>query len=252
MDCHDTPNLLDAYIDGELDPQRTAQLEAHILGCARCEASVGERRQLQSTLSGAAEYRAAPDSLRASVMREMERPPSAARRTRAPFWAWIPVAATIALSASTIWLAVHRSTAAAAEEIALRDAVSSHIRSLMASHLADIAISDQHAVKPWFAGKLDFSPPVIDHAAEGFPLAGGRLDYLEGRPVAAVVYNRRAHIINLFICPDPSATPSQPRTSEDRGYHEISWSDGAMRFWAVSDLNADELATFAKLIRNER
>src|SRR6185369_12222815 len=157
---------------------------------------------------------------------------------------WVSLAASVALAGLTIWFAVHRSAAAGIQDIALREAVSSHIRSLMASHLADIAVSDQHTVKPWFAGKLDFAPPVADFTADGFPLAGGRLDYVGGRPVAAVIYHRRAHVINLFSGPDLSGTASPPRMSEDRGYHALSWSDGSLRFCAVSDVSADELATF--------
>jgi anti-sigma factor RsiW len=118
----------------------------------------------------------------------------------------------------------------------------------MGAHLLDIPTSDQHTVKPWFAGKLDFSPPVTDLAAQGFPLAGGRLDYLDAHPAAALIYTRRAHTINLFITPDASPA-SEPRATTDRGYHAILWTDGAMRVRAVSDLNEDELLTFAHLYR---
>jgi anti-sigma factor RsiW len=119
----------------------------------------------------------------------------------------------------------------------------------MGAHLADIAVSDQHAVKPWFAGKLEFSPRVIDFAADGFPLAGGRLDYVAGRPAAAVVYTRRAHIINVLSYPDPSATDTPPQTTSDRGYQAISWAEPGVRLCAVSDLNADELMSLVRLVR---
>jgi anti-sigma factor RsiW len=143
------------------------------------------------------------------------------------------------------------STVSSAQDLVLREAVSSHIRSLMVTHLADIATSDQHTVKPWFQGKLDFSPAVVDHAADGFPLTGGRLDYVAGRPVAAVVYQRRAHVINLFTCPDGDAKASDPKSVLDRGYNAVTWSDGSMKFCAVSDVSGDELMNFVALVRGE-
>jgi anti-sigma factor (TIGR02949 family) len=250
MECTEVSTWLDAYIDGELEPERAAPLEAHVGGCARCATSIDERRSLRDTLAEGAEYRAAPAALRAAVLSRLNVADPPLRR--APAWAWMSVAACVALAGVTAWLAVHRPSVGAVEDLALREAVSSHIRSLMGSHLADIAVSDQHTVKPWFAGRLDFSPLVVDFASEGFPLAGGRLDYIGGRPVAAVIYNRRAHVINLFTCPDPSGGASPPRMTEDRGYHAVSWSDGSMRFCAVSDVNGDELATFVRMVRDER
>jgi anti-sigma factor RsiW len=239
--------VLDAFIDGELDEERAAQASAHAASCGRCAAAVEDRRTLRDSVRRSA-YRPAPESLRKAVLRSVREDGARAARWRAPLWAWGSLAACMALSAALLWIIVG-SRAASGEDLIVRDAVSSHIRSLMAAHLADVATSDQHTVKPWFAGKLDFSPKVVDFTPEGFPLTGGRLDYIAGRPVAAVVYQCRAHIINLFTCPDNTARAHAPQTSQDRGYNAVAWSDGAMRYCAVSDLAAPELRTFADLVR---
>jgi anti-sigma factor RsiW len=242
--------MLDAYIDGELEVAIAAQVGVHLGSCRACAANVEDRRALRDSVRQSGAYRVAPAPLRESVARELgrQRSQDAAGGARTPRWAWGSLAACLVLAGVVAWLLVVPRGAASAEDQILREAVSAHIRSLMATHLADIAVSDQHAVKPWFAGKLDFSPTVVDHAAEGFPLTGGRLDYVAGRPVAAVVYQRRAHVINLFTCPDTAAKASRPHSVQDRGFNAVTWSDGAMRFCAVSDVNKDDLLQFVSLV----
>lgn len=239
--------VLDAFIDGELDAEHAAQVSAHAASCGRCAAVVEDRRALRESVRRS-EYRPAPEALRRAVLRSVRERGESVVRGRTPLWAWGSLAACLMLSAALLWVLVG-ARVASGEDLLVRDAVSSHIRSLMASHLADIATSDQHTVKPWFAGKVDFSPKVTDFQAEGFPVTGGRLDYIAGRPVAAVVYQRRAHIINLFTCPDSTARARSPHALQDRGYNAVAWSDGAMRYCAVSDLAAPELMTFAELVR---
>jgi anti-sigma factor RsiW len=128
------------------------------------------------------------------------------------------------------------------------DVVTSHVRSLMAGHLTDVASTDQHTVKPWFAGKLDFSPPVTDFAAEGYPLIGGRLDYLHGRSVAALVYERRKHLINVFVWPTTEKDEAMTQSTTRQGFHVLHGTKRSMAFWIVSDLNAEELERFARLL----
>jgi anti-sigma factor RsiW len=162
---------------------------------------------------------------------------------------WLQALGLFGAGAATAWglsFALLLGTASQALDDAVTD---SHIRSLMAGHLMDVASSDHHTVKPWFAGKLDFSPPVVDLAAEGHPLIGARLDYIEGRAVAALVYRSGQHVVNLFVWPDSRDAASAPQLLARRGYNMVHWTEGGMQAWAVSDLNAAELQAFAKLAR---
>jgi anti-sigma factor RsiW len=131
----------------------------------------------------------------------------------------------------------------------LDELIAGHVRSLMVDHLVDVASTDQHTVRPWFNGKIDFAPPVADYASSGFPLIGGRVDYLAGRPVAALVYRHQQHVINVFLWPSGDASESAPRELSAQGYHLLRWSEGGLAYWAVSDLNARELTVLAELIR---
>jgi anti-sigma factor RsiW len=251
MDCEQVSASLDAYIDQELEPGPASELAGHARDCPRCAAAVAERQRLRSALAGGMSYHPAPRETARSIQESLRPPTLAPRRARAPGWAWGSLAASLVMAGMVIWSLVAPMRRGLADEV-VRDAVSSHIRSLMGSHLADIAVSDQHTVKPWFAGKVEFSPRVTDFASEGFPLVGGRLDYVAGRSAAAVIYTRHAHVINLLSCLDPDAKPSAPRTFTDRGYQAVAWTERGMRFCAVSDLNAEELMTFAELVRSPK
>jgi len=131
-----------------------------------------------------------------------------------------------------------------ADEFLATQLIASHVRSLMANHLTDVASSDQHTVKPWLDAKLDFAPPVVDLSSEGFPLVGGRLDYLDNRPVAALVYQRRKHFINLFVWPGETGAARPTMAMSHEGYQLLHWADPDFNYWAVSDVNANDLQTF--------
>ena len=172
-----------------------------------------------------------------------ETPPEVSR-LRPERWGWLAMAAALIVAVGGTWQVANQRAAA---ERLRGDLVASHVRSLMPGHLIDVASADQHTVKPWFNGKLDFSPPVPNLTSEGYPLLGGRMDYVGGRPVAVIVYGRRQHLIDLFVWPAESRAVG---SSFDRqGYHLISWADGGSAFWAASDLNAGELAEFVRLAR---
>ncbi|SRR6266581_3191730 len=199
----------------------------------------------------ATRYRASP-ALESTVRTEIALQSAAERRPprslpwRWPAWGFAAAgfAGGIIVSALVVLAAGRPGDAADKLEGEL---VNSHVRALMANHLTDVASADQHTVKPWFQGKLDYSPPVQDLAGQGFPLIGGRLDYLSGRAVAALVYRRRDHLINVFVWPDAAEEPRKPNIHQ--GYNVLGWRGAGMQYWAVSDLNAEELKTLGSLLR---
>jgi anti-sigma factor RsiW len=230
MSCHRTGSLLHAYFDNELDANAAAEFERHLEECAECVEQLDSLQTLRSSLAGAQLYHTAPPSLRRKV-----------RPAQTP-WRWIAIAAVIALCVFSGWQATlgTRQTGLATE------LVDAHLRSLQPGHLTDVVSSDQHTVKPWFAGKLDFSPPVRDFAAEGFPLEGGRLEVVQGRASAALIYGRRKHIVSVFIWPTRESANSA-RSGALQGYQWVRWSAGGMEFFAVSDASAADLVDFQRL-----
>jgi anti-sigma factor RsiW len=146
-------------------------------------------------------------------------------------------------------VALFQTTRAARTDAIVSQVVANHVRSLLAAQLVDVVSSDQHTVKPWFDGKIDFAPEVRDLSANGFPLVGGRLDYLDGKTIAALVYHRNKHPINLFITPAPTSRSTSTTTTNRRGYNVVAWTNNSMNYWAVSDLNQAELREFTELVR---
>ena len=241
-DCETTRLLVHGLIDGELDAANALAAEAHIADCADCAALHEEMIELRARLGAADLHYPAPPGLAARIdcaLGSARRP--AVRRPSLGWLNWASGGGLTALAASLlVLLMVPRGPDLPAEIVA------SHVRSLQAAHLVDVVTSDRHTVKPWFAGRIDFSPPVVDSSPAGFVLAGGRLDYVDGRPVAAIVYRRRQHVINLFIWPGPGG-PAPSADARD-GYNILHWTSGGMVHWAVSDLNAAELGQFAALV----
>lgn len=239
MDCSENRNLLHGYMDGELDVPATLDVERHLRACPACAAEAKNLQAVSTALRNPALYRAMPDRFTQRVLASIG---TAERRTPAfalRFWQFAALAASALLVLAVGW----RFFGSPPEPTLLaQEVVRSHVRSMMANHLTDVPSSDQHTVKPWFDGKLDFAPPVVDLAAEGFPLVGGRLDYLADRPVAALVYKRRLHVINLFVWPAAGAREAPPAAVQ--GYNVVQWARGGMTFWAVSDVSPGDLKLF--------
>jgi anti-sigma factor RsiW len=247
MDCDDFRALLHRYVDDELPPALRDEAAAHIGDCAECRRLVQEQQAWHQAIRRAGSYYDAPDLVRRRVAEMARRRAPSASIARWRGWAMAAsLVLAVALSSGvTAYLVAPSPGEPVAEQV-----VASHVRSLMADHLTDVASSNEHTVKPWFHGKLDFAPPVEDLAAQGFPLIGGRLDYIDGRSTAALVYRYAQHPINLFIF--PAKGPDTAATAEiEDGYNILHWRAGGMAFWAVSDLEAKELADFAKLVRQK-
>jgi anti-sigma factor RsiW len=245
--CPDRELLLHALADGELDAGNALALEAHVATCAGCAAELAAIREVKAMLKAQPLGYPAPASLRARLDAALEAEAASAapapirpqrRRSFAPE-NWILGGVVGALAASLALFAFVPQGASLESQL-----VDAQARSLQASHLVDVQTSDRHVVKPWFNGKVDFAPPVVDLIAQGYPLVGGRLDHIDGREVAALVFHRQAHVINLFIWPGDG--PTDPTMEHREGYSLVRWSHGGLVFWAVSDCDPDALNAFAK------
>jgi anti-sigma factor RsiW len=251
LSCELTQSVLHGYVDGELDAARAADFERHLVSCAECVAALEAQEALRSSLQRAGLYERAPLTLRKKVRADLGSPavdqiPITAV-SRRPSWAWLAIAATFLLAALIGWRLVEmRGARESAYASAIVDA---HLRSLQPGHLEDVVSTDQHTVKPWFDGKLDFAPPVRDFAGDGFPLQGGRLDAVGGRTVAVLVYARRKHIVNVFVWPS-SGGDAAPRSGSHLGYQWLDWRKDGMEMCAVSDVAAADLDTLQQLFIN--
>ncbi len=210
-----------------------------------------EDTTLSAIVGAQAERHTAPAGLRDRIVTSIREADMPVRpQTHRPGWqTWLNLGAAFAMGVLASVTAVYFFTAGNTHEQLAQEVMSSHVRSMMATHLADVTSSDRHTVKPWFSGKLDFSPPVYDLAQAGYPLVGGRLDYVGGRSVAALVYQHRQHTINVFVWPRGGRPSATPTTREAQGFNIVEWNNKAMQFWLISDLNVGDLKQFADQLR---
>src|SRR5438874_1859739 len=272
MNCEEATKLKDGYLDGELDPITSQTIEEHLRECPKCDQAYKTHRSLIRAIRNATPYFKAPAELRERIQSSLrdeiaELPTRNVARDAQPLfprreprprailwetsWNWLALAAAIIFAAIIAFTLVPRLQRPGADQFLATQLIASHVRSLMANHLTDVASSDQHTVKPWLDAKLDFAPPVVDLSSEGFPLVGGRLDYLDNRPVAALIYQRRKHFINLFVWPATSDSAKTTKAITHQGYQLLHWADPDFNYWAVSDVNANDLQTFKHLFEEQ-
>jgi anti-sigma factor RsiW len=226
VDCDETQDLLHGYLDDELDVVSSRALT------------------LRTALRTSALSFTPPPALTKQVRAAVRRASRADARPMGWAWGGLSVAVAMALVVLVVWSSGLVHMRAPVDEYVLQDVIAGHVRSLMVNHLTDVLSADQHTVKPWFEGHVDFAPPVPDLTAQGFPLVGGRLDYLDNRPVAALVYKRQQHVINLFVWPALSGAARPEATITRHGYNLVQWTIAGMTYWAISTLNAQEMAAF--------
>ena len=251
MSCQKARELIHGYVDGEVGLVKSLEIEGHLSDCRACTQTYQGIRSVQAAV-GDNGVRFDPPAnferrLRSALRRESE------PETRSNFlgWRWIVGASSLVAAVIVIWSVAGIFARQSTGDVLAQEIVSSHVRSLMADHLTDVPSSDRHTIKPWFNGKLDFSPPVKDLSQQGFSLNGGRLDYIGNRPVAALVYERRQHSINLFVWPSTEVPAVNEKASVHQGYNLIRWTSAGMTYWVVSDLNLAELQQFVQLLQEQ-
>jgi anti-sigma factor RsiW len=254
MNCVEFESLFHALIDGELDAGHARAVEAHAAGCSACTEKLASLRALHEAMQRAVLKEAAPAHLRSRVEASLSVPVNRTgavrsffRPSRRGFFGGFALGSALSAAvAASLVLAVMRDNQ---QQTIADEVVSAHIRSLQAGHLMDVETSDRHTVKPWFNGKVDVAPPVVDLTAEGFTLLGGRLDYIDGEPVAAIVYQRRKHLINLFVAQRLGSRHAGALSETIQGYNVRHWSQDGLDFWTASDLAGDELDEFVQKIQ---
>jgi len=245
---------LHGYVDQELDLANVIAVDEHLQSCMACKKIYDQHSALRSAVRQHASYYAAPAALADRIRATIGGPAAhAPAKTVKPRWQWfqlgrwLQLGTAVTATAAVTWMAAIQLNGPSRNEAIMQQVIASHARSLLTSHLADVATSDQHTVKPWLSSKLDFSPPVTDLTGAGFPLVGGRLDYLDSRAVATLVYRHRQHVINLFVWPDSKSDKMSPMQIYSRhGYCLLHWTDAGMTYWAISDVEPADLKTFAE------
>jgi anti-sigma factor RsiW len=249
--CEFSGSLLHGYMDGELDAARASEFERHLESCSQCIKLLEEQEKLRSSLHAAQLYERAPTSLITKTKQHFVEPQSDYQWTWVPIFRWIATSAAIIVLFLIVYFGAPRVLAprTGTEQALLTEAIDAHVRSLQPGHLTDVLSTDQHTVKPWFNGKLDFVPPVKDLAESGFPLVGGRLDVLNGRSVAVLIYGRRKHFISVYVWPETGNPSAIPVTGTRNGYQ---WNDSkahGMEMFAISDVSAADLHDLSELLQ---
>jgi anti-sigma factor RsiW len=243
--CEFSAAPLHAYFDGELDPTATAAFEHHLGSCATCVKSLAELEALRVSLEQANLYERAPEGFQQKVRSQLPARPPAGMASRGVY-RWLALAAGLLLAAALGWQSA-RWQRPSQQQVMIAAVLDAHIRSLQPGHLVDVQSTDQHTVKPWFDGRLDFSPPVRDFAGDGFPLTGGRLDVVNGRAVAALVYGRRKHVVTVFVWPHRDEVARAANGSR-QGYSWLAWERQGFDFYAVSDTAPADLVQLEQLL----
>ncbi len=241
MICVESRKFLHAYLDGELDLKTSLDFEEHIQTCPNCSDALKGFQSLREKMKVGLYFKM-PEGFEtnlSALVRKKNRPIFSLK------WAYATAAAVVLIFAVKT---VPHLNGQSQEQLLSQQVLTSHLRSLMANHLIDVASTDQHTVKPWFGGKINFAPPVSDYADHGYKLLGGRLDYLDKNPVAALIYQRRKHLINLYVWPSNGKSETTGSRS-DQGYNIFHWTESEMNYWVVSDLNGNELQEFVKLLQ---
>jgi len=251
MTCEDARPLLDAHVDRELDLATDREVTRHVSECERCTREVESIRALKKALNESVRARA-PQVLHRRIVDALGDSPVVDRTRLTRAARWVPRSSAIAIPAAIAavlaLLLMPRMFRVDQGDFLVREVVAAHVRSTQVDHLTDVASSDRHTVKPWFAGKIDFSPPVRDFQAETFKLVGGRVDYLDDRPVAALVYQHGPHLINVFVWPS-EGSERIPSLLTRSGYNLDHFSHAGMNYWIVSDVGVDEMQKLAALLR---
>jgi anti-sigma factor RsiW len=247
MICDRARAVVHGYFDNELDAAGAAAFERHLEQCSECVDALEDLETLSSSMSLAQLYERAPTPLRKKILASLGSGRPLAALPSRTVWRWLAVAAAFLLIVYAGWRVTPVGRSSSYESVLAAEIVDAHLRSLQPGHLTDVISTDQHAVKPWFDGKLDFSPPVQDFGDQGFPLQGGRIDVVHGRSVAALVYVRRKHFVNVFIWPADEQDRA-PSSGSQQGYQWLEWRKGGMEFCAVSDAPKPSLEQLQTLL----